>query len=132
MTDRFEASAVTHMLVVDDVARSRDWYVRMLDAEVYREYGGTSVVLRLLDTWLLLVAGGGPTDDKPTVTMAPPADPDQVATQMIFRVEDCRGLHALLSERGAGFLTPPVERDGETRVFLRDPDGHLFELSELT
>ena len=130
--DRFTASAVTHLLVVEDVARSRDWYVDVLDAEVYREYGGTSVVLQLLDTWLLLVTGGGPTDDKPTVTFAPPEDPDRVATQLIFRVDDCQGLYDLLLSRGAEFLTPPVAREGETRVFLRDPDGHLFELSELT
>ena len=67
-----------------------------------------------------------------TVTFAPPDDPDRVATQLIFRVEDCHGLYELLRGRGAEFLTPPVEHAGETRVFLRDPDGHLFELSELT
>lgn len=130
--DTFTASAVTHLLVVEDVERSRDWYVDVLDAEVYREYGGTSVVLQLLGTWLLLVTGGGPTADKPTVTFAAPADPDRVSAQMIFRVEDCHGLYELLRSRGAQFLTPPVEHEGETRVFLRDPDGHLFELSELT
>ena len=130
--DSFTASAVTHLLVVEDVERSRDWYVEVLDAEVYREYGGTSVVLQLLGTWLLLVTGGGPTDDKPTVTFAPPTDPDRVSAQMSFRVDDCHGLYELLRSRGAQFLTPPVEHEGETRVFLRDPDGHLFELSELT
>lgn len=129
---RFTASAVTHMLVVSDVEASRDWYVRVLDAEVYREYGGTSVVLQLLNTWLLLVTGGGPTPDKPTVTMAPPADPDTVAVQTIFRVDDCHGLYDLLRARGAEFLTPPVVSQGETRAFFRDPDGHLFEISELT
>ena len=43
--DRFEARALTHMLVVADAAASRDWYVDVLDASVYGEYGGTSVVL---------------------------------------------------------------------------------------
>jgi catechol 2,3-dioxygenase-like lactoylglutathione lyase family enzyme len=28
------------------------------------------------------------------------------------------------------FLTPPVEYDWEIRAFFRDPDGHLFEISE--
>lgn len=130
--DRFTASAVTTLLVVEDVARSRDWYVEVLDAQLYREYGGTSVVLQMLDTWLLLVTGGGPSEDKPGVTFAPPADPDRVATQLVFRVEDCHGLYELLRSRGAEFLTPPVEYDGETRAFLRDPDGHLMEISELT
>lgn len=38
----------------------------------------------------------------------------------------------LLSSRGADFLTPPLDRGGEIRAFFRDPDGHLFEISELT
>ena len=42
------------------------------------------------------------------------------------------GLHELLRDRGADFLAPPHVRDGETRAFFRDPDGHLFEISELT
>jgi catechol 2,3-dioxygenase-like lactoylglutathione lyase family enzyme len=130
--NRFEASALTHMLVVDDVDVSRDWYVRVLDATVQGEYGRTSIVLNLLGNWILLVTGGGPDDGKPTVALAPPQDPDSVSGQLIFRVEDCAGLYELLSERGASFLAPPLVRDGETRAFFRDPDGHLFEISELT
>jgi catechol 2,3-dioxygenase-like lactoylglutathione lyase family enzyme len=53
--------AVTHILVVTDPARSRDFWAGVLGAELYREYGGTSVVLRFAGTWLLLVSGGGPT-----------------------------------------------------------------------
>src|SRR5262249_37568889 len=49
--------AVTHILVVADPARSRDFWVNVLGAELYREYGGTSVVLRFAGTWLLLVTG---------------------------------------------------------------------------
>jgi catechol 2,3-dioxygenase-like lactoylglutathione lyase family enzyme len=58
----------TFLFVVSDIERSRSFYRDVLGAEVYREYGGTSVVLRFLGTWLLLVTGGGPTEDKPTVT----------------------------------------------------------------
>ena len=129
--DRFEPGAVTHMLVVADAAASRDWYVRVLDATIHGEYGGTSVVLDLAGSWVLLVTGGAPTPDKPTVTLAAPDDPDRVSAQVIFRVEDCRRTHALLTARGADFLTPPVDRGGEVRAFFRDPDGHLFEISQL-
>jgi catechol 2,3-dioxygenase-like lactoylglutathione lyase family enzyme len=62
--------AVTHILVVSDPVRSRDFWVNVLGAELYREYGGTSVVLRFAGTWLLLVSGGGPTADKPATPMA--------------------------------------------------------------
>jgi catechol 2,3-dioxygenase-like lactoylglutathione lyase family enzyme len=130
--ERFEASAVTHMLVVGDAQASRDWYVRVLDAEVYGEYGGTSVVLSLLGTWILLVTQGGPDAGKPGVSLVQPTDPDRVSAQLIFRVADCVGLHQLLSNRGAEFLAPPDIRAGETRAFFRDPDGHLFEISELS
>lgn len=123
---------MTHMLVVKDATASRDWYVEVLDASVYGEYGGTSVVLDLLGNWLLLVTGGGPSPEKPTVALAAPGDPDQVSAQLIFRVEDCQGTYDLLSARGAQFLSPPLDRGGEIRAFFRDPDGHLFEISQLT
>ena len=99
---------------------------------VEREYGGTSAVLRLGGSWLLLVTGGGPSPDKPTVTFAPPADPGRVSHAMTFRVADCAATSDVLRRRGARFLTDPVDNGPEIRCFLRDPDGHLLELSQLT
>ncbi len=128
----FRAEALTHMLVVSDVDVSRAWYVDVLDASVHGEYGGTSVVLDLAGTWILLVTGGPPTSGKPTVTLGPPENRDHVSGQIIFRVLDCRAGYELLQSRGAEFLAPPVDRGGEVRAFFRDPDGHLFEISELT
>jgi catechol 2,3-dioxygenase-like lactoylglutathione lyase family enzyme len=122
--------AVTHILVVTDPAASRDFWVNVLGAELYREYGGTSVVLKFAGTWLLLVSGGGPTADKPGVTFRPPGDPDQVSHAITLRVADCRGAYAALTTRGASFLTPPHDWGAEIRCFLRDPDGHLVEISE--
>ena len=122
-------TALTHILVVADPARSRTWYTDVLGATVFREYGA-SVVLSFAGAWLLLVVGGGPTDDKPTVTLRPPADPDRRDNLVTIRVDDCRATYELLRERGGVFLTPPVEHGSEIRCFLRDPDGHLFELSE--
>jgi catechol 2,3-dioxygenase-like lactoylglutathione lyase family enzyme len=121
---------LTHLMVVSDVDRSRDFYRDVLGAELYREYGGTSAVLRFLGGWLLLVTGGGPTPDKPDVTFAPPADPRTVSHEMTIRVPDCRAAYETLRARGAEFLTPPVEYDWEVRCFFRDPDGHLLEISE--
>ena len=122
--------AVTHILVVADPARSRDFWVDVLGAELYREYGGTSVVLRFAGTWLLLVSGGGPSADKPTVVFAPPDDADRVSHAMTLRVTDCQEAYEALRSRGAAFLTPPHDRGSEIRCFLRDPDGHLVEISQ--
>lgn len=121
---------LTHILVVADMARSTAFYRDVLGATLVREYGGTSSVFRFQGAWLLLVTGGGPTADKPTVTFEAPADPDRVSHSMTIRVPDCRAAFATLSARGAVFLTPPVESDWEVRAFFRDPDGHLFEISE--
>jgi len=129
---RFPApgTELTHLLVVSDVEASRRWYEGVLGATVHRVYGGTSVVLQLLGQWLLLVTGGEPTADKPTVTFAPPPDPDVASAEMIFGVADCRAVYGELLARGAEFLAPPVEYPWEIRAFFRDPDGHLFEISE--
>jgi catechol 2,3-dioxygenase-like lactoylglutathione lyase family enzyme len=122
--------AVTHILVVADLARSRDFWVAVLGAEVYREYGGTSVVLRFAGTWLLLVSGGGPTADKPTIVFAPPPDADRVSHAITLRVTDCQAAYEALQSRGATFLTRPYDWGSEIRCFLRDPDGHLVEISQ--
>jgi len=122
--------AVTHILVVADPVRSRDFWVSVLGAEVYREYGGTSVVLRFAATWLLLVSGGGPTADKPTVEFTPPPDADLVSHAITLRVASCQAAHEALRARGATFLTPPYDWGSEIRCFLRDPDGHLVEISQ--
>lgn len=121
---------LTHILVVDEIARARSFYRDVLGAEVYREYGGTSCVLRFGAACLLLVTGGGPTEDKPDVTFEPPQDPNSVSHAMTIRVPDSRAAYDVLSARGATFITPPVDHGAETRCFFRDPDGHLLEISE--
>ena len=121
----------TLLLVVSDVARSKAFYTDVLGADLYREYGGSSGVLSFRGMWILLVTGGGPTPGKPTVTFAPPGDPDRVDHQLTLRVPDCRAAYDTLRARGADFLAPPVDRGGEIRAFFRDPDGHLLEISEL-
>jgi lactoylglutathione lyase len=127
-----EGVELTLLLVVSDINTSRNFYRDVLGAEVYREYGGTSCVLKFQGTWLLLVTGGEPTKDKPDVTFAPPSNPQSVSHQLTMRVPDCQAAYETLSARGAKFLTPPVNWGSETRCFFRDPDGHLLEISEVS
>ena len=122
----------TLLLVVSDLTRARAFYTDVVGASLFREYGGSSAVLKFQGMWLLLVTGGGPTPGKPTVTFAAPADPDRIDHQLTLRVPDCRKAYEILSRRGASFLAPPVDRGGEIRAFFRDPDGHLLEISEVT
>jgi catechol 2,3-dioxygenase-like lactoylglutathione lyase family enzyme len=125
-----DATDLTRLLVVADLGRSVAWYRDVLGAEIVGEYGGTSAVLRFVGSWLLLVTGGEPTADKPTVTMTAPADPDRASAELIVAVPDCRAAHLELVGRGATFLADPVEYQWEVRAFFRDPDGHLFEISQ--
>ena len=120
---------LTHILVVADPVRSISWYRDVVGAELVREYGGTSAVFRFGVAWLLFVASSRPTDDKPDVTFEPP-DPQEVSHAMTIRVEDCRDAYDALVARGAEFLTPPYDWGHEVRCFFRDPDGHLFEISQ--
>lgn len=132
MTTAFPTAGMelTHILVVSDVNRSKEFYHDVLGAAVYREYGGTSCVLQFLGSWLLLVTGGGPTEDKPGTVFSAPADPNVVSHSITIRVPNCQEAYATLKSRGARFLTPPHNWGAEVRCFFRDPDGHLLEISE--
>lgn len=126
-----EGMALTHILVVSDLDDSVAWYRDVLGASLYREYGGTSAVFDFNGTWLLLVTGGDPTPDKPEVVFEPPSDRSPVSHSFTIRVDDCRSAYDLLAARGAQFLTPPHDWGAEIRCFFRDPDGHLYEISEI-
>jgi catechol 2,3-dioxygenase-like lactoylglutathione lyase family enzyme len=121
---------LTHILVVSNMEQSRHFYGDVLGATVVREYGGTSCVLKFQGSWLLLVTGGEPTRDKPTINFTHPQDPDTVSHAMTIRVPNCQTAYEILKSRGAEFLTPPVDWGAEIRCFFRDPDGHLLEISQ--
>lgn len=133
MTDQFPTAdmAMTHILVVSDLDKARTFYSEVLGASVYGEYGGTSIVYSFNGAWLLVVTGGEPTADKPDVSFVPPADPREVSHSITIRVKDCQQAYDILKDRGAEFLTPPVNWGYEIRAFFRDPDGHLFEISQV-
>jgi lactoylglutathione lyase len=123
---------VTILLIVKDVARSRQFYERVFEAQVIEE--NDPAVLRLANTWLLINSGGGPTDDKPTVTAAPPTDLNRLGIAMNLRVADIKACYELWRSRGAKFLTEPKVHasDGEIRCYMRDPDGYLIEVGQTT
>jgi len=76
--------------------------------------------------------GGGPTDDKPTVTLTTPTDPDQTSAFLNLRVADIAAAYADWSAKGAEFLTEPQHHATEIRAYVRDPDGHLIEVGQST
>jgi lactoylglutathione lyase len=121
---------VTHFLVVSDQDRSRDFYQSVFGATVVLERD--PVILKMANSWLILNEGGGPTDDKPTVTLVPPADPSRASAFINLRVADIAAAYAQWSARGAEFLTEPKDHGRENRAYIRDPDGHLIEVGQAT
>ena len=88
--------------------------------------------MALANSWIIINVGGGPTDDKPTVTLETPPDPDRVNSFLNIRVADIQAVYAEWSERGAQFLTPPKKHATEMRCYIRDPDGYLIEVGQTT
>ena len=125
-----EGIVLTHFIVAADVERSRRFYTDVLGGETVRD--GEPSIVALANSWIIINVGGGPTDDKPTVTLETPPDPDRVSSFLNVRVADVEAVYAEWSARGAEFLTPPQDRGPEIRCYVRDPDGHLIEVGQAT
>ncbi|HEV8280262.1 MAG TPA: VOC family protein [Candidatus Limnocylindrales bacterium] len=125
-----EGFVITHFLVVSDQDRSREFYRSLLGGTVVLERD--PVIIRAANSWLILNVGGGPTDDKPTVTLATPSDPDRTSAFLNVRVVDIAKVYADWTAKGAEFLTPPKDHGREIRAYVRDPDGHLIEVGQST
>jgi catechol 2,3-dioxygenase-like lactoylglutathione lyase family enzyme len=125
-----EGVAVTHLLIVRDVERSRRFYVEVFDAELLLE--GPPCILRFYNTWLVLSTEGGPTDDKPDVVAVAPHDARTLTSALNLRVADIYEFYRHWMARGAEFLTPPKAHPSEIRCYMKDPDGHLIEVGQTT
>jgi catechol 2,3-dioxygenase-like lactoylglutathione lyase family enzyme len=121
---------LTHFIVSDDVERSTRFYTEVLGGKAVRT--GQPTIVALANSWIIINVGGGPTDDKPTVILEPPPDPDRTSSFLNIRVADIATVYAEWSARGAEFLTPPMQRETEIRCYMRDPDGHLIEVGQTT
>src|ERR671932_1902478 len=125
-----EGIVLTHFIVSGDVARSRRFYTDVLGGETVLE--GEPSMVALANGWIIINVGGGPTDDKPAVTLETPSNADRVSSFLNIRVADIRAVYEEWTARGAEFLTPPIDRGAEIRCYLRDPDGHLIEVGQST
>jgi catechol 2,3-dioxygenase-like lactoylglutathione lyase family enzyme len=121
---------LTHFIVSRDVERSRRFYTEVLGGKTV--HSGEPTYVALANSWIIINVGGGPTDDKPTVTLEPPPDLDRTSAFLNLRVSDIQAVYAEWSARGAEFLTPPKQHKTEMRCYIRDPDGHLIEVGQTT
>jgi len=121
---------LTHFIVSADVERSLRFYTGVLGGETVRT--GEPSCVALANSWIIINVGGGPTDDKPTVTLETPPDPGRASAFLNIRVADIHAVYDEWRARGADFLTAPKQHATEIRCYMRDPDGHLIEVGQTT
>ena len=123
--------ALTHFIVSDDVERSRRSYTEVLGGKTVRT--GEPSFGALANSWIIINVGGGPTNDKPTVTLETARDPDRDQQlpqhpglghpSCVQRVERAR--------RGVPHTTETA-RDGRSAATCATPMGHLIEVGQTT
>ena len=123
-----EGITIAHFLTVADIERSARFYETVFGAR--RLSTGEPTYMQIANTWLIVNVGGGPTPDKPTVTLKPPPNPNEISSFMNIRVADIQACYKLWRSRGATFLTEPLDKEGEIRCYIRDPDGYIIEVGQ--
>ena len=118
---------IAHFLTVSDIERSVRFYETVFGGRILSR--GPPGYIQIANTWLIVNVGGGPTPDKPSVTLSVP-DPDSVSSFMILRVADMQASYELWRSRGAEFITEPMDKRGETCCYMRDPDGYIIEVEQ--
>jgi catechol 2,3-dioxygenase-like lactoylglutathione lyase family enzyme len=126
-----EGFTIAYFLTVADVGRSAGFYERVLGGRILSrgDSNGAPGYIQIANAWLIVNVGGGPTPEKPSVTLSVP-DPDTMSGFMNIRVADIQACYELWKSRGAEFITEPKDKYGETLCYMRDPDGYIIEVGQ--
>ena len=125
-----EGFLVTQFITVRSVARSRAFYSDVLGGQVVLEENPCMV--KLANSWVIMNPGGGPTPDKPDMSVVDYELGNTVSTFMNLRVANIQECYEQWSAKGAEFVTPPIDRGAEIRCYMRDPDGYMIEVGQAT
>ena len=114
-----EGFTVAHFLTVADMDRSARFYEKVFGGRILSggDSEGAPAYIQIANTWLLVNVGGGPTPDKPSVTLSVP-NPDKINGFMNIRVADIQACYELWKSRGAESIT---ERRKSTARFAATP-----------
>jgi len=85
-----EGFLVTLFITVRSVARSRAFYSEVLGGQVVLEENPCMV--KLANSWVIMNPGGGPTPDKPDISVVNYEFDNTVSTFMNLRVADIQGV----------------------------------------
>ena len=127
-----EGFTVAHFLTVADVERSLRFYETVFGGRILSrgDSSGAPGYIQIANMWLIVNVGGGPTPDKPSVTLSVLADANRISSFMNIRVANMEECYDRWKALGAEFLTEPKVHEAETRCYMRDPDGRLIEVGE--
>jgi predicted enzyme related to lactoylglutathione lyase len=125
-----EGMSIAHFLTVADIGRSARYYEKVFGARI----------LSLGDSNAWVPSAGEYLDDFECWGRADPGsadgyaqpDPNHINSFMNFRVADIQACYELWKSRGAEFITEPIPKYGETRCYIRDPDGYIIEVGQST
>ena len=122
---------IAYFLTVADVGRSAGFYETVFGGRILSrgDSNGAPGYIQIANAWLIVNVGGGPTPEKPSVTLSVP-DPDKMSGFMNIRVADIQACYELWKSRGAEFITEPRDKYGETLCYMRDPDGYIIEVGQ--
>jgi catechol 2,3-dioxygenase-like lactoylglutathione lyase family enzyme len=121
---------VTLFITVRKVARSRDFYSRVLGGTVVLDEN--PCIVRLSNSWIIMNPGGPPTPDKPEISVVDYQPGNTTSIFLNLRVADIWACYEEWKAKGAEFVTPPIDREAEIRCYMRDPDGYLIEVGQST
>jgi catechol 2,3-dioxygenase-like lactoylglutathione lyase family enzyme len=117
------------VLFVEDLARSKDFYVERLGFTLGFE-DATSAGVFLGEEFLILVTIDSANDMLPGQALGPPLAHRSAGLFNIF-VENVDEAFEDLKSRGVEFFIEPTDREwGRRTAHLRDPDGVIWEISQ--
>jgi catechol 2,3-dioxygenase-like lactoylglutathione lyase family enzyme len=125
-----EGFLVTQFITVRSVARSRAFYSDVLGGQVV--LNEDPCIIKLANSWVIMNPGGGPTPDKPDISVVDYEPGNAVSSFMNLRVADIQACYERWRSKGAEFVTPPIDRGAEIRCYMRDPDGYMIEVGQST
>ena len=118
----------THFQTMQDVKRSAEFYLRVLGGKVIRR--GEPTIIQIANSWLVLNVGGGPTDDKPTITLHTPQNQSEARYPMNICVADIWSSYNEWQSEGDEFITEPKDHGVKIGFYMRDPDGYISEVGQ--
>ena len=91
-----EGFTVAHFLTVADIERSLRFYETVFGGRILSrgDSKGAPGYIQLANTWLIVNVGGGPTPEKPTVTLSLP-NPNSFSSFLNIRVADIQACYEL-------------------------------------